>query len=69
MDIRHSDATLSSVKKVHQVMYGLGHAKSGVSPKTQTFSLMFVQPDLEHQACLWPLATKINFSELKSKFR
>jgi hypothetical protein len=39
-------------------MYGLGHAKSGVSPKTRTFSLMFVQPDLEHQACLWPLATR-----------
>jgi hypothetical protein len=33
---------LSSVKTVRQVMYGLGHAKSGVSPKTRTFSLMFV---------------------------
>jgi len=49
-------------KKVHQEMYGLGHAKSGVSSKTWTFSLMFVQPDLQHQVCLWPLATKINFS-------
>jgi hypothetical protein len=48
-----------SVKKVRQVTYGLGHAKSGVSPKTRTFSLMFVQPDLEHQVCL---ATKINLT-------
>jgi hypothetical protein len=31
-----------SVKTVRQVMYGLDHAKSGVSPKTRTFSLMFV---------------------------
>src|SRR5882757_2337625 len=48
-----------SVKKVRQVTYSLSHAKSGVSPKTRTFSLMFVQPDLEHQACL---ATKINLT-------
>ena len=53
------DAAACSVKKVRQVTYGLGHAKSGVSPKTRTFSLMFVQPDLEHQVCL---ATKINLT-------